>query len=256
MQRLCRMPFRALSQTQGLSCPGHTAFAHPADTMGALCAGFGCAERRPGHWCAAGVGAASCPVNTCCCCCCRWQAPAVSAFSSWGGDVCAACSRSPEVGLRGEAVHQQLAELPPAHSVQVRPHQTVPEFSPLTSFRGTVAQRALRGQEPCAERGACLSCRSELVTDCTPTGDAKVPRCFTAGLQERYRCAREPQGNLTLYDLIKSGQARSDLASTYTTHWGGLCCRSMGAARGNLTLRVWPHPYGRQQPAGELMLRQ
>ena len=89
----------------------------------------------------------------------------------------------------------------------------MPELAPLTPLSGKVAQRALLGQAPAAERGAGPSCRSELITDCTPTGEAKVPRCFTAGLQERYRCAREPQGNLTLYDLIKSGQARSDPCS-------------------------------------------
>lgn len=115
----------------------------------------------------------------------------------------------------------------------------LPLRAPLTSLRGALAQRTFHGQAPGPERGARPPCRSELITDCTPTGDAKVPRCFTAGLQERYRCAREPQGNLTLYDLIKSGQARrGPCAHLCVPLCGGLCCRRNSKSQGNLTLRV------------------
>jgi hypothetical protein len=59
------------------------------------------------------------------------------------------------------------------------------------------------------------------MTDCALTGSSKVPRCFTAGLQERYRCSRDPSGNLTLYDMLKSGQARpsSGCASRVPGTW-------------------------------------
>jgi len=55
------------------------------------------------------------------------------------------------------------------------------------------------------------------MTDCALTGSSKVPRCFTAGLQERYRCSRDPSGNLTLYDMLKSGQARPSSGCTERT---------------------------------------
>lgn len=119
-----------------------------------------------------------------------------------------------------------------------------------------MAQHALHGQAPAAERGAGLSCRSELITDCTPTGDAKVPRCFTAGLQERYRCAREPQGNLTLYDLIKSGQARSDPWAHLDHPLWRVVLPQHGHSSGQPDPASVASSNGRQRPAGEPTLGQ